>query len=334
MSKKGRATYGPPVAPWNLVFGVSYPLDIDALTRPVVVTRTVALAPTEGHLTGTVRNARDGAAISGAVVAAVGRPRVRAATDPDGGFMTPNLPPGPVQLEVTATDFDPAHLTATVVAGTPAEVAVVLTPHPPTGQVHGKVTGPAGQGIDAAVRFAGKEVRDVRTDASGTYTAAVPVGAYRLRVEPPGFLPKETPVDVASGQDQEVNFAFRPVAANPNVALAGKTIRLRQPVRFVGASAQLAPASQALLNGVAELLAAHVDIIKVRIEAHWDSSVPKPKAVELTEQQAEAVRGYLIGRGIAPGRLAAVGVGTNKPLVPNLTPLNRARNRRIELHLE
>jgi outer membrane protein OmpA-like peptidoglycan-associated protein len=102
----------------------------------------------------------------------------------------------------------------------------------------------------------------------------------------------------------------------------------------VGASAQLQPASLGLLNGVADLLEAHGDIARVRIEAHWDSSTPKPQAVELTQQQAEAVRTYLIGRGIAGARLTAVGVGTGRPLVPNLTPLNRARNRRIELHLE
>jgi outer membrane protein OmpA-like peptidoglycan-associated protein len=329
--------YGPPVAPWNLVFGVSYPLDIDVLTRPVIITRTVAgppALPAEGNLTGAVRNARDGAPIAGAVVVALGRPRARAATDPDGGFMTANLPAGPAELEITAANFDTARVTAVVVAGASVDVPVILTPHPPVGQVHGKVTGPAGQGLEATLRLAGDEVRDVRSDATGSYSVSVPVGAYRVRVEAPGLAPREAQVEVVAGQDQELNFNFRPPAANPNVVLAAKAIRLRQPVRFVGASAQLQPASQALLNGVADLLAAHGEIGRVRIEAHWDSSVSKAQAAELTQQQAEAVRAYLIGRGVAASRLTAVGVGTNKPLVPNLTPMARARNRRIELHLE
>lgn len=326
--------YGPPVAPWNLVFGVSYPLDIDALTRPVVVTRAVPAPPTDGHLTGTVRSARDGAPIAGAIVAAVGRPRVRAATDADGGFTTANLPPGPVELEISAANYDPAHLSAVVVAGSPVDVPIALTPHPPVGQVHGKVTGPAGQGLAAALRFAGNEVRDLHTDGSGTYSVSVPVGAYRLRVEAPGFLPKESPVEVLAGQDQEVNFAFRAPPANPNIVLTDKAIHLRQNLRFVGTTAQLQQGAQTLLNGVADFLAAHSEIEHVRIESHWDSSLAKPQAADLTQQQAEAVRSFLIARGIAGTRLTAVGMGTAKPLVPNLTPANRARNRRIELRLQ
>ena len=87
-------------------------------------------------------------------------------------------------------------------------------------------------------------------------------------------------------------------------------------------------------GGVADLLEVHGEIRRVRIEAHWDSGVAKPRAAELTQQQAEAVRTYLVSRGITSGRLIPVGVGATKPLVPNLTPMNRARNRRIELHLE
>jgi len=136
------------------------------------------------------------------------------------------------------------------------------------------------------------------------------------------------------GQDKQLDFALRAPTANPNVVLSGQVIKLKQPVRFVGVTTKLQPASETLLSGVADLLAVHDEIKRVRIEAHWDGSLPKPRAATLTQEQAEAVRAYLVARGIAGARVTAVGVGAQKPLVPNLTPMNRARNRRIELHLE
>jgi outer membrane protein OmpA-like peptidoglycan-associated protein len=36
---------------------------------------------------------------------------------------------------------------------------------------------------------------------------------------------------------------------------------------------------------------------------------------------------------VADGRVEAVGVGADKPLVPNISPTNKAKNRRVELHV-
>ena len=54
--------YGPPVAPYNVIFGVSYPLDLDSLVRTVVVTHTVEkeAKPSTGQVVGIVKNARGG----------------------------------------------------------------------------------------------------------------------------------------------------------------------------------------------------------------------------------------------------------------------------------
>ncbi len=329
--------YGPPVAPWNLVFGVSYPLDVDSLTRTVVVTRTVEkTAPpiTEGRITGVVRSARGGGPIPGAIVTVTGRPRSRAASDPDGGFATADLPAGPVELQVTAPNFEPTKLAGTVVAGKVFDVAVVLTPNPPTAKVHGRVSALGGRGIEATIRFAGDEIREARADASGAYVVSLPVGPYQVRADFPGLGPKEAQVDLLVGQDKQVDFVLRPVTSNPNVVLAGEIIRIKKPIRFAGTSASLVPATEQLLDAVADLLDVHPEIKRIRIVAHWDSGPQKAAAAMLTQHQAEAVRKYLAGRGIAEGRLIPVGAGSTKPLVPNLGPMNRARNRRVEFYIE
>ena len=86
--------YGPPLPPYDFLFGVSYPFDVASFSRPVVVTRTIEKVPppTMGTITGTVKNKADGKPVAEAVVSFAGQPRARVATDPDGSFQSVPLP--------------------------------------------------------------------------------------------------------------------------------------------------------------------------------------------------------------------------------------------------
>jgi hypothetical protein len=50
----------------------------------------------------------------------------------------------------------------------------------------------------------------------------------------------------------------------------------------------------------------------------------------LSEQRAESVKQWLVDHGVSPDRLVAAGYGQSKPLVPNVTAANKARNRRVQ----
>jgi OmpA family/Carboxypeptidase regulatory-like domain len=324
--------YGAPVPPYNVMFGVSYPLDLDSLTRTVVVTKTVQkpAAPTEGQVTGVVLNAQDNTPIGGAMVAVTGRAHARAGSDSDGGFQTIALPKGSVELEVTAANFESAKMATTVLAGKAVDVTIALTPIPVAAKVHGRVSGVGGKGVEASVRFAGKEIHEARSDASGSFTLSLPVGSYRVLADSPGLIPKEAEVELLVGQDKQLDFVLRPATANPTIALAADSIKIKKPIRFVGLTPAPTAETQKTLDAVADLLALHPEIKRIRIVAHWDNGMEKAQAAMLTEQQAEAVRAYLVGRGIAEARLVAAGAGSTQPSVPNLGPMNRARNRRVE----
>ena len=87
--------------------------------------------------------------------------------------------------------------------------------------------------------------------------------------------------------------------------------------------------SQVELNRLADLLKANPDK-KIEIGGHTDN-VGEPAANQaLSAQRAASVTKYLVDRGVGAGRLKPRGYGDTKPLAPNDSPENRAKNRRTE----
>jgi OOP family OmpA-OmpF porin len=66
------------------------------------------------------------------------------------------------------------------------------------------------------------------------------------------------------------------------------------------------------------------------VEGHTDSDGIPDQNVDLSQRRAQAVVSLLIRQGIEAGRLLAEGHGASRPLVPNDSTANKARNRRIE----
>lgn len=71
----------------------------------------------------------------------------------------------------------------------------------------------------------------------------------------------------------------------------------------------------------------------VNIDGHTDSDGDDAANLDLSQRRAAAVVEYLVGKGVVRERLTATGYGETKPAVPNNTPSNKARNRRVEVHL-
>ena len=69
----------------------------------------------------------------------------------------------------------------------------------------------------------------------------------------------------------------------------------------------------------------------IEIQGHTDSSGSADLNRALSMLRAEAVREYLIGKGIDPARMTAVGYGEDLPIGDNATAEGRAMNRRVEL---
>lgn len=100
-------------------------------------------------------------------------------------------------------------------------------------------------------------------------------------------------------------------------------------VWFDTGSATLKSDSKYELDNLVTALNANPQI-RIEIGGHTDDSGDPEANRALSQQRAEAVAAYLTDRGIAAGRLRAVGYGDSKPLAPNDSEANRAKNRRTD----
>src|SRR5690554_4521086 len=72
---------------------------------------------------------------------------------------------------------------------------------------------------------------------------------------------------------------------------------------------------------------------KFAVEGHTDSTGSDRINDPLSEDRANAVKDYLISKGIAANRLTAEGFGSKRPIDDNKTVAGRANNRRTEIKL-
>jgi len=102
-------------------------------------------------------------------------------------------------------------------------------------------------------------------------------------------------------------------------------------VNFQLDKAVLLPAAQDVLDRVAAGLVANPDV-RVEVAGYTDNSGARAHNVRLSQARAEAVRTYLIQKGVPADRLMAKGYGPDNPVASNATSAGRAQNRRVELH--
>lgn len=93
------------------------------------------------------------------------------------------------------------------------------------------------------------------------------------------------------------------------------------------------PNSRATLDAAVKVLKEYEEV-NVEISGHTDSDGDRVHNLDLSRGRAEAVRDYLVGKGIADNRLLTRGAGPDEPIAPNDTKKNKAQNRRIEFKLQ
>jgi outer membrane protein OmpA-like peptidoglycan-associated protein len=86
------------------------------------------------------------------------------------------------------------------------------------------------------------------------------------------------------------------------------------------------------LNDVVNILKAN-PTMKLSIDGHTDNVGKPDKNQVLSQSRADAVKNYLVSKGVDASRLASSGHGQDLPIASNKTAAGRQKNRRVELKL-
>ena len=103
-------------------------------------------------------------------------------------------------------------------------------------------------------------------------------------------------------------------------------------ISFDANKATIKATSFATLDEAAKVLVDYPSL-RVEISGHTDTSGKAERNVQLSGERAEAVKTYLVSKGVAAERIQTRGAGPNEPVGDNKTVAGRAANRRIEFKL-
>ncbi|MCB9669401.1 MAG: OmpA family protein [Alphaproteobacteria bacterium] len=230
---------------------------------------------------------------------------------------------GPVKIAAAAEGYLPAEVEVQIVDAD-VERAVQITLEPiPMGTVKVKV-----EDIEGAP-IAGASVQIGETTTAGATAEAELVAGEKtpVRATAEGYRASQKQyVELAKGETKELVLTLEKVKAE----LKGDRIDLRESVFFDLGKATIQERSYPLLEQVVAILNEHPELTKLRIEGHTDSRGSASANKKLSQSRADAVKVFLVEKGIAAERLDALGFGEERPIDPGKTEEAYARNRRVD----
>jgi len=166
-----------------------------------------------------------------------------------------------------------------------------------------------------------------RTPSGATINATgCPTGRGAATPEPraaPPPAPTPTPRDAPVARPQP----SRPAGAAARGRIAPGVI---PGVAFSPGTARLRPESFTALDSISQILQADTSL-RVEIGAHTGNAGTPAQNQHLSNLQADAVRTYLVTKGVNFQQVQARGYGGTVPLTTDNTPRGRAANVRVEI---
>jgi len=103
-------------------------------------------------------------------------------------------------------------------------------------------------------------------------------------------------------------------------------------IEFETGKATIKKKSNSLLDQIAQIFIENQDYV-VEVQGHTDNTGKAEVNKSLSQKRADAVKDYLVKKGVAAERMTAVGYGQEVPIADNKTKAGRAKNRRVEFKI-
>ena len=163
----------------------------------------------------------------------------------------------------------------------------------------------------------------------GGHPAAVAAAPVAAPPPPPPPSPAPPPPPVAASPPPCTAPAGFKVDADCRIIEQSVIVRA---VDFEYNSSQLTAPAQQTLNEVASALLTQPEL-NVEVQGHSDSIGSAAYNLSLSQRRADAVKAYLISKGVNASTLTAKGYGKTKPIFSNETAEGRTQNRRVEFEV-
>ena len=105
-----------------------------------------------------------------------------------------------------------------------------------------------------------------------------------------------------------------------------------QGIEFDFGKATIRKSSNKTLDAAVKVMQDYPSI-RIEISGHTDNVGKRERNAELSQQRADSVREYIVGKGVEAGRIHTRGAGMDEPTADNKTAAGRQKNRRIEFKL-
>lgn len=192
----------------------------------------------------------------------------------------------------------------------------------------GKITDSrTNKGIKANVRYSSIPTGSIFGRFSDS-TFSFPIfgtAKYQITAEAKGYNPRTVIVDPKDiGPDKRVQ---RDIILTP----AGETIRLNNLI-FPQGKAVIDSKSFDELDEVAQMMKENSKMV-IQLEGHTDNQGSAKANLKLSEERVEAVKKYIVSKGIQKDRVKTKALGGSQPLSNEMTQEARAKNRRVEMRI-
>lgn len=147
---------------------------------------------------------------------------------------------------------------------------------------------------------------------------------YSVTAEAAGYLPRTILVDPKEAVDLKI---LRDLSMVPT----GQTIRLNHLI-FTQGKAVINPQSFPELDEVVAMMKVNTKI-EIQLEGHTDNQGNASANMELSQDRVDAVKKYVVSKGIDKSRVKTKAFGGTQPLSNEKTEEARSLNRRVEMRI-
>ena len=194
---------------------------------------------------------------------------------------------------------------------------------------YGKVTDArTNKGVKASIHYSSIPTGSIHGDFNDSTFSFQIFGTarYKITAEAQGYTTKTIIVD-----PKDIDTDKKAVVKDIRLSRSGDAIRLNHLI-FAQGSSKIEAESFPELDEIALMMQENPKI-EIQLEGHTDN-VGSPEAnLKLSQQRVDAVKSYIVKKGVKKSRIKTKAFGGSKPLRNEMTPEARVLNRRVEMRI-